>query len=172
MMDSNISKTKTYICKACGIEAYCRYNSKNIYCSRKCSAVDMSDIKREQYKTDEAIRKKLSKTWIKKGEKLSPDTQFKKGFSNLNWNNGSSFERQGFGNAKYMAWRKQVIERDGNICQVCQEETDKIETDHIKPWAIYPELRFEVDNGQVICRPCHLLKSVEDRRIIALAKGN
>jgi hypothetical protein len=26
-----------------------------------------------------------------------------------------------------------------------------------KGWAMFPELRFELDNGQTLCKPCHKL---------------
>ena len=27
--------------------------------------------------------------------------------------------------------------------------------DHVKPWALYPELRYDLDNGRTLCVPCH-----------------
>jgi 5-methylcytosine-specific restriction endonuclease McrA len=30
-----------------------------------------------------------------------------------------------------------------------------LEADHIKPWAYFPSLRFELSNGRTLCRPCH-----------------
>lgn len=31
----------------------------------------------------------------------------------------------------------------------------KMHADHIKPFAIYPDLRFEVSNGRTLCSACH-----------------
>jgi hypothetical protein len=53
-------------------------------------------------------------------------------------------------------WRKQVFKRDDYTCQHCGERGARLDADHIKPWALYPELRFELSNGRTLCRPCHL----------------
>lgn len=54
-----------------------------------------------------------------------------------------------------VAWRKSVFERDNYTCQVCNVRGTYLEADHIKPWAYFPELRFELSNGRTLCRPCH-----------------
>lgn len=71
-------------------------------------------------------------------------------------------------------WREQVKKRDNYTCQCCgvkQEELLRIVGDitswlhahHIKSWAEFPELRFEVSNGITLCWPCHL--NVEGKQI-------
>lgn len=55
---------------------------------------------------------------------------------------------------EYKAWRLAVIERDGGKCVMCKSER-QIEVDHIKDFALYPELRFDINNGRVLCKPCH-----------------
>lgn len=52
-------------------------------------------------------------------------------------------------------WRKAVFERDNYTCQVCGVRGTYLEADHIKPWAFFPELRFELSNGRTLCRSCH-----------------
>lgn len=52
-------------------------------------------------------------------------------------------------------WRKKVFERDDYTCQDCGVRGTYLEADHIKPWAYFPELRFELSNGRTLCRPCH-----------------
>lgn len=54
------------------------------------------------------------------------------------------------------AWRRQVFERDGYKCVNCGA-TGYLEADHIKPFAFFPDLRFELSNGRTLCRPCHKL---------------
>ena len=56
---------------------------------------------------------------------------------------------------EYKLWRMAVFQRDGYTCRMCGSQT-QLEADHIKPWAKHPELRFDIDNGRTLCRPCHL----------------
>lgn len=52
-------------------------------------------------------------------------------------------------------WRKAVFERDNYTCVECGIRGTYLEADHIKPWAYFPELRFELSNGRTLCRTCH-----------------
>lgn len=56
----------------------------------------------------------------------------------------------------YKAWRTLVFERDNYTCTGCATRGSKLHADHIKPFALYPELRLEVSNGRTLCIPCHL----------------
>lgn len=56
----------------------------------------------------------------------------------------------------YKAWRTLVFERDDYKCTECETRGGSLHADHIKPFAIYPELRFEVSNGRTLCVPCHM----------------
>lgn len=49
-----------------------------------------------------------------------------------------------------------VFERDNYICQKCNKKGGRLVADHIKPFALYPELRFELSNGRTICKECDL----------------
>ena len=53
------------------------------------------------------------------------------------------------------SWRKRVFERDNYTCQICKVRGTYLEADHIKPFAYFPELRYELSNGRTLCRPCH-----------------
>jgi len=52
-------------------------------------------------------------------------------------------------------WIKAVYERDNHTCQKCLVRGGELEAHHILPWALFPELRFEVENGITLCETCH-----------------
>lgn len=71
--------------------------------------------------------------------------------------------------AKYKRWRKSVLLRDGRVCASCGRDRGKLEVDHLKPWAFFPEFRFLVENGRVLCKKCHggvLKETFRWRRIL------
>lgn len=51
-------------------------------------------------------------------------------------------------------WRRAVKKRDGHQCVLCGS-SERLEADHILPQWKYPELRYDVENGRTLCRPCH-----------------
>ena len=59
---------------------------------------------------------------------------------------------------KYKAWRATVLKRDGYSCRKCGSKGTKynpLQADHIKPWSLFPALRFDINNGRCLCRKCH-----------------
>lgn len=74
------------------------------------------------------------------------------------WQGGKTSEAMRIRNSsEYAEWRNAVFSRDDYICQICYKRGDKLHADHIKPFAIHPELRFDVGNGRTLCAPCHFL---------------
>ena len=57
--------------------------------------------------------------------------------------------------AEYTSWRRSVFERDLFTCQHCKVKGGRLEADHIKPWASFPLLRYEISNGRTLCVSCH-----------------
>ncbi len=53
------------------------------------------------------------------------------------------------------SWSKKVKKRDDYTCQLCGT-TDQIIAHHIKDARDYPELVVDIDNGQTLCRVCHI----------------
>mgnify|MGYP001189276499 FL=1 len=69
-----------------------------------------------------------------------------------------------FKDPQYIKWRKLVYKRDGYKCQWpgCGMGK-KLNAHHIKRWADFPGLRFEVSNGVTLCRYHHdMIKGMED----------
>lgn len=57
--------------------------------------------------------------------------------------------------SEYAEWRMNVFNRDGFTCQLCGQVGGKLNAHHIKPYAKYPELRLDVNNGITLCERCH-----------------
>ena len=72
------------------------------------------------------------------------------------WEGGKTSKAMTIRNsAKYSEWRKNVFERDDFICQLCFERAPKLAAHHIKPFAKYPQLRFDISHGITLCWSCH-----------------
>lgn len=74
-----------------------------------------------------------------------------------NWKGGIEHENHKIRHSfEYRLWRKSVFERDNYQCiWGGKEHGSKLNADHIKPFALYPELRFAIDNGRTLCVECH-----------------
>lgn len=56
---------------------------------------------------------------------------------------------------EYSEWRTQVFKRDNYTCIRCGKHREHLNAHHIKFWSSYPQERFNVQNGQTLCRTCH-----------------
>lgn len=72
---------------------------------------------------------------------------YKHGQSNKN-----KIARQTF---EYKQWRKSVFDRDNYTCKDCGINGVYVTAHHIKSFAYYPELRYDVSNGVTLCEGCH-----------------
>jgi 5-methylcytosine-specific restriction endonuclease McrA len=80
-----------------------------------------------------------------------------RGENHPNWKGGTySTERQvAMQRIEYKLWRESIFVRDDYTCQECNVRGGELNADHIKPWALYPELRYELNNGRTLCIDCH-----------------
>ncbi len=70
----------------------------------------------------------------------------------------------------YKIWRIAVFERDCYTCVWCLVRGGKLNADHIKPFAYFPELRFAIDNGRTLCEDCHRKTETFGARVKNLKK--
>jgi len=69
------------------------------------------------------------------------------------------------GTRRWKALRLQTLRRDGWKCVgVLPDGTacgasGRLEIDHVKPVRTHPDLAFELDNLQTLCRRCHAAKT-------------
>ena len=71
--------------------------------------------------------------------------------------------RQGYSKRMRSYWeadfrRKKVLEKYNNKCALCKSDK-QLELDHIKPVYSHPELGFDEDNMQILCKKCHSNKT-------------
>ncbi len=115
------------------------------------------------YKHTEEAKKKIG--LASKGNKYSVGRipwnkglrGFRLGSQNNMWRGGiTPINRAIRTSAEYKNWRKLVFKRDNYICVLGgKEHGTKLNADHIKPFALFPELRFDINNGRTLCVNCH-----------------
>lgn len=116
--------------------------------------------KNDTYKVSNETRLKMSTT--AKGKKKSDQhrlsiSKAKRGDKTNFWKGGISTERRRIYNSReYIEWRKLVFERDEYICQECKIKGGYLEAHHIKPFSLFPDLRFVLENGITLCKTCHI----------------
>jgi 5-methylcytosine-specific restriction endonuclease McrA len=136
------------------------------FCSCKCSAMarDKSTI-RGTFAAGKAPWNKGLIGYLK-GRKASDECREKiskslRGSKAPNWRGGISTENElQRKQRRYYYWRKSVFERDNYTCVDCGARSKKgnrveLNADHIKPFAKFKELRFDLDNGRTLCVECH-----------------
>ena len=106
------------------------------------------------------IKTNTGKTHFKKG--ISPWNKGKKnlemsGEKHWNWQGGKPKhpDKEIRKSLEYRLWRESVFKRDNWTCIFCGIIGGKIHADHIKPFSLFPELRFAIDNGRTLCISCH-----------------
>lgn len=78
------------------------------------------------------------------------------GQDNPNYVNGQSKEANILrGSNRYKNWRMRVFKFFGFRCYDCGEKSKVLHAHHLYPFAIFPRLRFDINNGVALCEACH-----------------
>lgn len=119
----------------------------------------------EHKKKISEAHKGMKKPWAGQPKGYKPSKQAKinhslgarKGKDNPNWRGGvTPLNTKIRHSLEYKLWRTSVFERDGHKCIWCGcMKSGSLNADHIKPFSLFPELRFAIDNGRTLCVPCH-----------------
>jgi hypothetical protein len=152
-MEGVLKNSKLAKCVACGKEMMVREsmlkNGKGKTCSKECAKISISRTL--------SGRKNPKHSEFMKGKKYN----YKKDRSLLKKSDGvSRFS------TLYYEWLMAVRKRDHFKCRINNGDCcGKIEVHHILPWRDYPELRYEVNNGIVLCSGHHPKKRKEEVRL-------
>lgn len=124
------------------------------------------------------IKKKISERikWMFKN-----DSEYKRKFQeancrrslpldkNPNWRGGVTpmwAKERSTLSSQLATWSRLVRAKHYDKCKYCGSQK-QLEVDHIKSFKKYPNLRLDVNNGQLLCRPCHKIKTREDCTLCA-----
>lgn len=166
-------KGKMRPCLVCGTEVYrtpCQDAvNERVFCKRACYYKWMSSNSGQttsHWKGGDVLMVcavcssefSISRKQLKKERKYCSKACYGKaraGDQHHNWQGGISTEREQIKQTdEYRQWRLSVFRRDHFKCVACLTK-DRLEAHHLKPFSAFPDLRFDVDNGATLCRPCH-----------------
>lgn len=102
------------------------------------------------------LRKETTLRMVRSPERRRKNSERQKGEKSHRWKGGLTAKKTLIRNsAEYKNWRMAVFVRDDYCCQDCGVRGGELHAHHLKAFAFFPELRFEVSNGQTLCLPCH-----------------
>jgi hypothetical protein len=129
------------------------------FCSKSCRMIVQN--KQAVWTSERRQKLALAASKVHRGRVFSDIhrrnlSQALQGQSNWNWKGGISPENNRIRSSiEYKEWRRAVFQRDDYRCFDCGERGGNLEADHIYPFALYPRLRFQLENGRTLCVNCH-----------------
>jgi 5-methylcytosine-specific restriction endonuclease McrA len=145
-----------------GIKKYC------LVCKKELKLNNIRDIKRKRFCSQKCMGFYVGKERVKKNPGFykelirkcnTPEANAKKSHKGKNhplWiEDKSKLKHREHSTIRVKLWRLDVFERDEFICQRCNKKGGKLQAHHIKSWAKYPDVRFDVNNGITLCIKCH-----------------
>lgn len=133
-------------------ESIHNWENRHLYCSKKCK---IESMKGKTYSPEVNLKKG------RKGHLVSIETRkkianSKRGSKSHFWRGGVSKPNELFRETlDYRLWREAIFKRDDWTCIWCNKRGGILNADHIKPFALFPELRLAIDNGRTLCIDCH-----------------
>jgi len=183
-------------CKECGVTYFPKISGPGRgirYCSQGCyhknrrgykhteSTKEKMREKRKYQVFSKETREKMGSS--RRGQKDSMEARLKKrearlGERNPAWKGGVGKTNQSDRHSLfYREWRDSIFHRDKFTCVHCGIRNKKglgkrvvLNADHIKPWSLYPELRYEVENGRTLCFPCHTKTDTYGGKLLKIKK--
>jgi hypothetical protein len=159
-------------CKKCGIkiskpinESSFNWKTRHLYCSKKCKYESMKGkIHSLEHKNKISSKLKGRKQTVEHRKKVA---ESKRGEKSHFWKGGIAEINNSIRHSvEYKLWREAVFERDNWTCIWCKVRGGKLNADHIKPFALYPELRFAIDNGRTLWEKCHKTTDTYGKHLI------
>lgn len=154
-----MSQKKIRIC------IYCKKDFSGIgkrglrkYCSVACALRDRKNAHPELCRAiSERMKGNIFRFGLTTSDKQKEIARLlRTGKNNPLWKGGKSRGyKTGYYSARYKNWRREIFIRDEFTCRKCGKKHIFITAHHIKSFAYFPELRFEVDNGLTLCEDCH-----------------
>jgi hypothetical protein len=139
------------------------------YCSIKC---------KNEYNSSPIIEKQCKncgKLFNRKSHRVKSDNSFCSRSCILIFNRGSNhYEYKEHLHDKHLKlalkqWGKIIKKRDNYICQKCGcDDKNCMEAHHIKSQNLFPDLKFNFDNGITLCLRCHALAHEGDEKSLRL----
>lgn len=114
--------------------------------------------KKQSLKTRRRISETRKRLGLAKGENNVMYGIRRYGKDSPHWkggvNPGNIKERNTPRNKQFI---QKILRRDGFICLNCSDNKGgNLEVDHIMPWGLCPELRYNPENVRTLCEPCHI----------------
>lgn len=145
------------VCSNCGIEWKKRQDTFKTWkgLCRHCVQDIISSyphVQEARRKSGISVTKRLG--GVPNAKHFTPDRV--RGAANHKWRGGITPEVMKIRNSPEMKmWRLAVFQRDNYACTICSRRGGNLHADHVKPFAMFSDLRFDVDNGRTLCIPCH-----------------